>query len=563
MKITSNQFINNNLIKGLFPSLQPTDAKVVKLLQPVATENEIKAILPVLTNEAFGLTMDSYRIYVATYNAQVQNENLEIDKFNAELVATKPDLTLVQVEFSKIWLKKHNRIACEREYNELAAEFNADRGNTIAYKKIPTIKYATELVFMQMLHGYQTQLSKRATIHTKFDIAYVAPVPAVEINSHEIASFERNGVKSIATCKKTIRNHRNRLQQAGVLVDYDFQGHKKGVKLSINTQILNVFDLKTQKIANAENQRVNPQKGKELPDNEEDTRTIKDKNKIKENVENNSLVLGTPSAGSSLIFYRNTRSKVKSLTGGAAPKNVKVLEKDKTLSDKLTDLIEHPQELAENLTLGLHNNHKPLDIRVLVKEAYSGTMTKDEYKELVVQDFLKTSAKLYRGKNVYTGVWKKTINAMMQDWFKAMGTTTFNKHIVVEMLQEYRWRLNSAHKWFVSHKFNPLFPSDYFDLSRTDRKEVGFAYTKKVWNKHLKYQESKPVEKRKIEKKVATRKATINASKAVETKVMQYLKGKMDIETLYNFVATSHPVHLEKLSEITFKIQAKLHAKLN
>lgn len=563
MRIISNQNVSDSLITGLFPSIKPNVATNIEKKQQSENENGLKAIHPVITNETMAMTMDAYRIHVATYNATIQEQNKQIEKHNSEVLENRKNLTPVQKEFSRLFISKHFKISDEIQYNQLATEFNNEYGNIVELRKIQTVKYATELFFMQMLHAYQMQLSKRASIHSKFNIAFESPIPSVEINSHEIASFERNGVKSIDATKRTIRNHRNRLQQAGVLLEYEFQGHKKGVKLQINESILHVFDLKTQKIVCIENQSLNSQKGKKFPDNNEDTRTKKDKNKIKENVENNSLDLGTPSAGLSIVFYKNTRCNVKDLTKGARAENVKVSEKEKTLSDKLTDLIQHPQELAENLALGLYNDFTPIDIRVLVKEAYHGTMTKDEFKELIIQDFIKSSAKIWRGKNVYTGVWKKTINTMMLDWFKALGTTTFNKHIVVEMLQEYRWRINHARKWFVSHDFNPLFPADYFDLTRTERKEVGFAYTKKAWSKHLKYQQNREVEKRKLEKRVATRKATINSSKEVENKVTQFLKGRMDIETLYNFVAKNHPSHLEKLSEITFKIQSKLHAKLN
>lgn len=562
MKIVSNQSTKESPLIGLFPSLNPVATKIEK---KSITEQQysLKAIHPVLNNEAFAQTMDKYRLFVATYNAQIQEQNKLIDKHNGLVAENSKQLTEVQKAFKDVFIKKNKSIADELEYNKVATEFNSQYGDIVELRKIQTIKYATEIVFAQFLHAYQQQLSKRTMIHSKFDIAYASTLPAVEINSHEIASFERNGVQSISLTKKSIRNHRNRLQQAGVLCNYEFQGNKKGVKHHINEEILTVFDLKTQNFVDIENQQVNPQKGKKLPDNNDNTRTIKDKYKIKENVENNSLDKGTPSAVPfNLVFYKNTQSKLTDSNMGGAPENVKIEQKTKTLSEKLTALIQNPQQLAENLSLGLYNDYSPIDLRVLSKEAYAGTMTKDEFKELVIQDFIKTTAKIWKGKNVYTGVWKKLINEMYANWFKAFNNQSFNKHIVVEMLQEYRWRVNHARKWFLAHKFNPLFPADYFDLTRTERKEVGFSYTKKAWNKHLKYEQNKELKKRKTEQKTIARKLNVNSSKEVENKVRMFLKGKIDIETLYNFVATNHPTHLEKLSEITFKIQAKLTKNL-
>lgn len=561
MKIINNQRTNENPLIGLFPSLNSVATKIEK--KSISEQQySLKAIHPVLSNEAFAQTMDKYRLFVATYNAQVQEQNKLIDKHNGLVAENSKQLTDVQKAFKDVFIKKNKSITDEIEFNKVATDFNSQYGDIVELKKIQTIKYATEIVFMQFLHAYQQQLSKRAMIHSKFDIAYACTLPAAEINSHEIASFERNGVQSISLTKKSIRNHRNRLIQAGILCNYEFQGHKKGVKLHINEEILTVLDLKTQKNVSIENQQVNPQKGKKLPDNNDNTRTIKDKYKIKENVKNNSLDKGTPTANFQLIFYKNTQSKEENLTKGAAAENVKVEQKPKTLSEKLTALIQNPQQLAENLSLGLYNDYSPIDLRVLSKEAYAGTMTKDEFKELVIQDFIKTTAKIWKGKNVYTGVWKKLINEMYANWFKAFNGQSFNKHIVVEMLQEYRWRVNHARKWFLAHNFNPLFPADYFDLTRTERKEVGFAYTKKAWNKHLKYEENKELNKRKTQQKTVARKQNVNSSKEVENKVRMFLKGKIDIETLYNFVATNHPTHLEKLSEITYKIQAKLTKNL-
>jgi hypothetical protein len=563
MKIISNQNLNDNRVISLFPQLQQTETSVnirKKATSPnTDSENRLKAFYPVITNETFSYTMDNYRVFIATYNASVQEINNRTEVYNSTVAENLKSLTEVQKTYRGVFLKKHSRIVCEKEYNELVNTFNEQYGQIIALKRIPTVKYATELVFMQILHAYQMQLSKRATIFMKFDEAYKAPLPAVTIDSHELASFTRNGVQSINLTKRSLRNHRNRLQQAGVLVGYEFQGHKKGVKLHINDEIIAVFDLKTNILTTSENQQVIPKKGKKFPDNEEDTRTNKDKYKIKENVENNSQEKGTPSAVPfNLIFYGNTRCKQQNLTGAAAAENVKVSQKPKTLSEKLTQLIQHPQELAENLAKGLYNSYTPIDLRVLNKEAYVGTMTKEEFKELIIQDFIKTSAKIWKGKNVYIGVWKKTINEMYTNWFKAFTGQTFNKHIAVEMLQEYRWRINHARRWFVRHSFNALFPSDYFDNSRTERKEVGFMYTKKAWNKHLKYEQNKDLEKSKKTKKAVIRKQNLNAAKEIENKVRLYLKDKLELETLYNFVATNYPDYLDQLSQITYKIQTTL-----
>lgn len=566
MKIVSNQTQEKTPLTRVFKSLQQDCNHKTNVVKNELHEHKkcLKVIYPALTNEAMAMTMDAYRVYIAAYNAIVQEENYKIELHNKEVEKNLKELTEVQKAFREVFWKK-NKSLKTNEFNAVATDFNNQYGNIIELRKKQTVKYATELVFQQYLHAFQQQLRKRTNVHMKFDIVYEAPVPAIDTNTLYVDTLKRNGVKSLQLTRKSIRNHRNRLEEAGVFQNYHYLGTKKGVKYILNEEILTVFDLKTQNFVNTENQEVTSGKGKvfTVTTSNDVTRTVKNEYKIKENVENNSFEKGTPSAAPfNLVFYKNTRSNEENLTGVAADENVKISSKNETLSEKLGKLVQHPQELAENLTLGLYNDYTAIDLRVLNKEAYAGTLTKEEFKELVIQDFIKSSAKIWKGKNVYCGVWKKLINTMYANWFNAFTGQAFNKYLVVEMLQEYRWRINHARKWFVSHSFNPLFPADYFDLSRTDRKEVGFAYTKKSWNKHLKYQAGKELEKSRAAQKTKARKENINSSKAVENKVKQFLNGKMEIETLYNFVATNHPSYLEKLSEITYKVQSQLHKNL-
>lgn len=219
----------------------------------------------------------------------------------------------------------------------------------------------------------------------------------------------------------------------------------------------------------------------------------------------------------------------------------------------------HPTDLCEQLAKGVFNSYKVIDIRILQAEANAGILTPEEFFEVVIQDLLKQSAKLYIGKNVYAGTWQNAYNQLKENYFRTFTGVVFQKYIIAEMLQEYRWRLGYAHRYCLSHpEFNLLFPSDYFDRTRKTRHEGGFEYTKKAWNKHLKDTEKTKNRKLATKRKAKLREGKIFSAKEVTDKIKQFLKARITIETFYNFVEKNHPSFLPHLSDMTHKIQAQL-----
>ena len=515
-----------------------------------STENSrpVYAIWPYITQEAFANTMDNYRLFIATYNDQVELTNIETEKYNAAVrtaIASEP-LTDVQKEFARIFKRKYASKRA-KEYNELVEEFNTERGLTLEKKKIATVKYATEIVFQQMLHLYSSQLAAKTQIYMQLGITESQPVKKFEVNSYHVTSLERNGVKSIDVCTETIRNHRSRLEEAGVLTEYTFLGHKRGVKMHINSQILSIFDAKTLNFVGAENQRVSPQTSKEFGNTNDITRTIKKSIKIKENVKNSSLDLGTAQAPELLnSFLQEHRVQGEKISQGAAAENVKV---SKQSSENLQSLILHDQELAEKLAAGEFNYHVPIDIRVLYAESRNGTMSRDDFQVLIIQEFMKCAARLYRSSTPFAGSWKKAINFWMQNKLKAHNGL-YHKELMVDKLQEYRWRLNHAHKWFAKSEVNTLYPGNYFDLTRTDAKEIGFEYTRKAWLKHKKYQEEVKAKEVEVNRTAKQRKERINHAKKFDLKLKQFLNNRMTLNELIDYVHNNLPSNFRaKVSE--------------
>lgn len=515
---------------------------------------------PYINKDAMAMTMDNYRLFVADYNTKVKEENTNTERYNAAVQKYRTNnadkLTDVQKEFARLFIK-HNCDKKAKEYNQAVEQFNLDYGMLHTKKKFKTIKYATEIIFQQMLYLYSVQLVKSTNEYVKLGVSQPTPVKQMNINAWHIASIKRNEIFAVDVCTATIRNHRERLEEAGILVDYMFRGHKSGLKMNINSQILVVFDAKTGLFSNAENQPLNLQTSKDFAYNKEATRAIKNNIKKIENGVAAFLEKGTASPESLSSFLQEHPMQGAKVQTPAARENVKVSE---NLSDKLENLILHPQELAEKLAAGEFNNYQRIDKRILYKEASYGTLTREEFKQLIIQEFFCNAAKIYRGKNVYIGSWKKAINAYIEKLFLVNNGAVYlyNKELMVDKLQEMLWRINYAQRWFIKTGINRLFPSDYFDFSRTEKKEIGFEYTKKAYQNHLKYIENKPKEVQKAKKVTELRKASVNHSKKYEAKLNLFFKGKVSLDELIDYTTANLPaVYMEKLSEVIMKLSTK------
>jgi hypothetical protein len=507
----------------------------------------VSAVLPLLTKEAKAQTMINYDNHVSNYNNCIREKNEEIKKFNNSI--TPEEFTEVQKEYSRLFKIKNSRLK-GIAFNNLAEKFNAEYGNCIPLKNIQTLKYTTRPIFFQMLHLYSIQIEEKTAEYAKLGVTEASTVPQFEVNSHHITNLKSGDVYSIDVNNKTIRNHKQRLEEAGILYHYYFQGHKKGVKMHINSQILTVLDAKTKNLTVAENQTLTSLKGKIVTYNNHTTRAFNKNIKKRENGQAAFLDKGTPSAGFSFSFYENVPlQEAKSKLGGGG-ENVKVSE---TLSDMLENQIIPTQELAKKLSSGDFNNYSRIKKAVFDKEAYSGTMSRESFKELVVQEFFKNAAKLYRGKNVYVGSWKTAINSYMEKQFlvnNGNGDFLYSKALMAEKLEQMLWRLNNAQQWFNRTKINPLFPSLYFDFTRNTSKEIGFEYTKKAYEKHVNYLETKPRKEKNIAKKAVERKLKIDFSKKFETVLKRFFKEKIDFNTLFDYVKNNLPAEfLDKLAQ--------------
>lgn len=515
----------------------------------------VKAILPYITSECFAGTMNRYRIYIANYNVKIKALNEDIKQANKE-VKKKVAAGLNEIEstFRNLFIKKHQQLPAI-EFNQLANEFNNERGLLIEKKRYRTVKYATELVFQQILHMYSVQLARYCNEFMKFQIFEPSVLRKIELNAHTITKLERNGVKSIDICKQTFRNHRAILEEAGVLVAYEFRGHKKAIKMQINSEILEVYDAKTKQNITIENQSLTSETSKDFENNKEVTRSIKRNSNKRVNGKADLLELGTPSAEPFICFLQEHSGARKDSYQTEAAENVKISTKN------LEKTILHPSELARKLANGEFNNYSPIDIRFLHREAMYGTLTRDEFNEVIIQDFFKTAAKYYRNHKVFIGSWKKAITEWTEKRFRfsnGSGKHLCNKQLMVDLLEQYRWRLKNSQNFYRKSGVNRLFPSDYFDFNRKTKSEIGFEYTEIAWKRHLEYLQREPELKKRAKRKLEKRLSDNSYAKKYDYQLKRFFNNRISYSQLYDYVKDNLPQQfLYKLSEVITKTAEK------
>ena len=514
-----------------FKDVKPTLEKKKIYIASAFNERPLKAVWAIIEHESFAATMDKFRVYVADINAKRKIENEAIAKHNESCKLVT--LSQMQDTFKRVFLKKYKTYSATF-YNEEVDKLFAEKGTQLPKKKLHIIKYPTELVFQNILHEYAQQLKQHTKVIQDLGITEERPLKMLEINSVKIAQLERNGIKSIAVTNETIKNHRKHLIDAGVFFDYTFCGHKRGVKVHINPEILVVLDLKTEKLTTLENQCVTTRTAKSFGNTKEVTVTQVNNNNIKENVENNSLEKGTASPDPSFALYNNTTSQFENKQTRAAAKTVKV-------SENLEKLIETKIEFCNNLTKGKYKNWVPIDIRTMYLESKEGTITREEFRELEIQEILKSLAKLYKNSTPYFGSWLKAYDLLLSKEFLNPNGHLYHKDLMVDKLQEYRWRINHANKWFTKTGVRPLFPHEYLNPTRTTNKEIGFAYTKKAFLKHKKDIQDRISNENVIILNAKKRKERINYAKKFDLVISRFMNNRLSLNDTFDYIKNNLP----------------------
>jgi len=563
----------------------------------------LKAVYPSIPNQCMRETMENYREFVYQHNKKIAEINAEIQVFNEKVddFVNNNELNIVQQKFGELFQQKHGKIKkyvsynsetqqdeirtryefnlhsnkAIRTYNEQAEAFCNERGFVVKKKELQPIKAQTEKVFQQILFCYNMQMYNLNKQYIKLNITREKSLPKVDLHTDEIKHLNKDsGIKMLDLSSRTIKRHIDRLLDAGVLLNYKFLGTNRPPKTHINPEILVYFDEKTAELKSLENQALNKKKETICPHSKENNRSYKKKEKEANSEQvgtclsgvasplasqqDNDFSTGTPPSNpQSHTAPREKQQKTPEIPRWKAPKELK--NYNQRLSEYLQNQTLDPQELATRLSDGDFDDYKPLNLDWLKSEALYGYLTREEFRELIFNDFFKNSAKLFRDKEVYVGCWLNTIYGLLYSKAFTVNGNPYGKSHMVDYLKQYRWRLEYARRWFSKHKeINILFPSDYFDRNRKTSKEVGFKYTQKAWLNHLKRQEK--TEKRNTEKRseAVKRQRKSSAIRLIGYRINAFVSNKITYEELFDYVKYNHPTFLEKLPDYVNEKTKKL-----
>lgn len=490
---------------------------------------------PYLDSTAVKTTMDNYRKYVFNYNEKVAQENIEIKKHNYSI---KSEAELTKKEKNKVAIfQKANKHLFTREYNSLVNEENANNA-IIPLQRIQEIKYNSELFIWVLIGFYGSQLkSNNAYLLEMNQSTRVLKnaMPKLKIDHRKLATHKIKGIPRLSICKKTAQNHIKRLREAKVLVNYKYINQNHPISVNFNTEILEILDGNQPKSKTTEKQQITLSNDNVLPHNNDYTRT-----KLKEKeIMDFAKGKGLRKCGSILEkvvsnrrFYKNTKGmKIKNIT--EPPKNENTLL-TKNFKNKLLE----DQEFAERLANGDFFEYQGLRYDYLQKVMQYAQISTEQYRQIIIQDIIKSSSKIWKNHTVHVGEWKRTINALKEQLFHYHP----NKEVIYKRIFEYRWKLDWARKWFIKHtEVKALYPFNYFDPTRTTKQEVGFAGLHKKWLKHKDYLKNRVLEKKKQVQDSNTRKRKLTAQKKLTNAIKKFEGGKYNYQQLYNYIQDNLP----------------------
>lgn len=442
-----------------------------------------------------------------------------------------------------------------------------------------TVKPSSELVFVVLVGFFASQLKTRNASKLNLRQSTATTInylDDIDVRSDHFAdhTIEVKGEKipRLGWTSRTIRNHITRLHEAGVITKR-FRGTKLAVKISFNPEVLQISD--ADPTTGQKTQTLGLQGGlwKVFPNSIDSPSIYLNNNKRKEisiqnlsikefsqKSENEIIASAKATAQTPAVGFTGTPGAITRNSNQQTEKNQGGGQKFDFIDNKLVELdqneIQEQQpvkkyqpisakllasddndyyQLAQLLSAGKFNNYTPINLEYLKRELDYGNLTIAEFKRVLLVDFAKMSSKIWKTKNVYPGVWVKALRELEKYFTLSSGNYKVQKQQLVRMIEELRYRINYAIRWFADEKrkdLNPLFPHFYFDISRTSPKEIGFRYTKKRWKQHAKYEHTYKLEageKNTRRKKMVTDK---NQERVWLNAVNRYKKSAKGYETI-------------------------------
>ena len=504
---------------------------------------------PILTPKDFKESITRYNQHIKKYNLQVLMGNAEVRDYNKEVIRNRKKITVTaeQKVQEMIWKENHKDLSPE-EFNEAVEAYNNEHGPQLRKKNLRTeVKPDSEKFFIAFLHQLNMQLFKRKELRAGkmvngkwqegLGIHHPGEIPKVDIYPNKIIEAERDGYRNLRVSVETVRHHRERLEEAGVLLDYQFRGPNRAVKMRINPEILSITDNGIPKNARTENQTVTGEKANKVPHNNVSSRNTS----LEENKNRDKGVAATASTDHNCTEEstktpnrqggKNSDAPVKA--DGDYKKNSPAPREKNELSTVLATSLDDRADFAKDLAAGKHDQYRRISEKIARQEAYYGALHPDDFKELAIQDIFKFAASLFSQLNVHPGSWMNAYKIWMKEKFTSFNGHTLSKPNTFEQWQKAILVLREVKKFQKKHpEWEPHYPSLYFDPARTFKENNSFEYAYRFFR--LNDEKVESLQKRKIEARKSLRSKT-DVKKAQE-QIRRMIHGEISIDRLFDYV---------------------------
>jgi len=359
-------------------------------------------------------------------------------------------------------------------------------------------------------------------------------LPQAQLNSYEIGMHRLNDIPRLNMKKRTIQRHLKRLLEAEILVGYVFRGTKRPTVAYINNEILLVKDSQESLKTFTENQPFNLLPTTSCRNINHVTSTLK--RNIKTREVNNLPVANFHKDSLSNKNTTNQNGEYKNTKKGK--RNLGPSQKFNANSEFLKQRILEPNKLAAEISAKKHQHTPTLPIQALKQEAESGTLSREEFKTLLIQDFFIYSSKLWANSSPYTGSFIKAIRMFEDNEFQAANGFLYHKDTMLKSIIKYRWMADRASNWLKNYGKYTLYPHLYFDFTRTEKHEGGFW----LWSNRYDSQQArkKTAQNNKVSQ-VAKGNARKKDHRKAVTAINKYLKNKMNLTDLQEYIAANLP----------------------
>lgn len=527
---------------------------------------------PILSQEDFKKTLENYNQHIKKFNIQVWMDNALVRKYNREVIRARKGacVPIEQKVKEQLW-KEMNKDLSAEDYNQEVEEYNEKNGLQLRKKNLQEpVKPETEKYFLAFLYQYNAQLFRRKDYRIKLDVHAPGELPKFELYPNKIIEVERNGVKILPVSVETVRHHRERLEAAGVLLDYSFHGPNRAVKMRFNPGILSITDNGTPKNRLAENQAVTKEKTNKVPHNNVSSRDhVLKKNKIRDE--------GVAAIASTHFNCTGTSTETPKRQGGknpVAPNNLPENYQKKSspapdlqsnqakneVSQVLGAAILGRTELARSLATGKFDTYRRIPVKIATQEAFRGALHQDDFKELAIQDIFKFSAHIFRDLDVHPGSWMNAYKIWLAEKFMSPNKYTLSKQNILSQWQRYIAILQEVKKFAKNHPtWQPHFPSLYFDPARKYKENNSFEYASQ--NFRMGDKEKDTSQERRV-KAVKSLRHKTDVKKAQE-KIREMITGKISLDRVYEYVQQNCEKPVQKNLHNLIKKEFEKHINHN